>query len=771
MHCCKEGDITDYYRYAIHQNECITKCMVSEVKEIPYKSKPAPYPESCHVNQLWSEIISPVRTEYLKERAFETEEPVLPECGRVYFPFEAEKIEYSGFWMQPHNVTFGAQITLHVPEKGSYPFIITTCGGVKVFAGGRQQTALYSYNRNQEADKEISLSLDQGDNVIYVLTNDLAERDTQFYFKLRYTGTKTLEGCLPRKARPEALDKIRAIFRGMFLDRFNYRNNAIDLHFEQPVDEPLTVRVELVFTDAHTSTEGRCKEVSLRSGDSKVYIGDLLYKKVGMVRISIKTMVGDVELSRQIDFEYYDESLRQSGNTKTIQQRKREALNFISRYGLNDFQKVLALKETHVEEALAEQILEEELFRLNERYDCSDFRMPALIYAYRSQAFTGSQKQRIRETLLNFRYWFDEDGNDVMWFFSENHALNFHVSELLAGELFPDERFTNSGMTGAEHQRKAGKLLREWFDNFFRHGFNEWNSSVYIPIDMIAFFALYDMTQDAQMKALAQKALDKTFQVLGTNSFQGVVAASYGRIYFKNLIGRRTGESTALNYIASGQGCLNQHSFSVTLFALSAYEPSEEILNRYYVPEEGKVTRSVEGEEQVSLYSFKTPDYIMGSAYNYHPGEPGTQEHMLQVMIGDCDTQIWINHPGEAVYFGEGRPSYFAGNGTLPLVEQERNLAKATFHLLDQEVNYTHAFCPLSHFDTYCLKGKWLFLKKETVCAAIYADNGIEITSKGALKNYELVSPGKDNYWKVLIVKESAFGSFEKFVENIPGRY
>ena len=35
---------------------------------------------------------------------------------------------------------------------------------------------------------------------------------------------------------------------------------------------------------------------------------------------------------------------------------------------------------------------------------------------------------------------------------------------------------------------------------------------------------------------------DKTFDILARNSFRGVVAASYGRIYFKNLIGRRTSE-------------------------------------------------------------------------------------------------------------------------------------------------------------------------------------------------------------------------------------
>ena len=30
------------------------------------------------------------------------------------------------------------------------------------------------------------------------------------------------------------------------------------------------------------------------------------------------------------------------------------------------------------------------------------------------------------EAILGFRYWLDEPGNDVMWYWSENHVLCFH---------------------------------------------------------------------------------------------------------------------------------------------------------------------------------------------------------------------------------------------------------------------------------------------------------------------------------------------------------
>ena len=60
---------------------------------------------------------------------------------------------------------------------------------------------------------------------------------------------------------------------------------------------------------------------------------------------------------------------------------------------------------------------------------------------------------RIDAAILGFRYWMDEPGNDVQWYFSENHALLFHTAAYLAGHLLPDATFVRSGRTGAEQSR------------------------------------------------------------------------------------------------------------------------------------------------------------------------------------------------------------------------------------------------------------------------------------------------------------------------------
>lgn len=378
----------------------------------------------------------------------------------------------------------------------------------------------------------------------------------------------------------------------------------------------------MVFYDSHADPVSREKTVTIHPGEKAIPIGDLVSGRVGMVAVTVRTCVGDVKLNRVLNFEYYDETAMPDSGIGTTAERKQTAIRFMAENGLDNLAKALALRIMGGQEALVKRIWEKELSCIRQREDCADFRLPALFHAYHSPLFTEEEKESIKQVLLDFRYWTDEPGNDVMWFFSENHALLFHTAEYLAGGLFEQEIFTNSGMTGAMHKRKAERLLKVWFRNFLSYGFNEWNSPVYIPIDMTGFFALYDLASDEEIRKLAQKALDKAFSIFGINSFKGVVAASYGRIYFKNLIGRRTSESTALNFIANGEGYLGQHTLATLMFALSSYEPPAEVMESYHVPAEGRIIESAEGEEKVHLYSYRTPDYVMGSVLDYHRENP-----------------------------------------------------------------------------------------------------------------------------------------------------
>ncbi len=73
-------------------------------------------------------------------------------------------------------------------------------------------------------------------------------------------------------------------------------------------------------------------------------------------------------------------------------------------------------------------------------WDCADFFLVPLLWirARYAAALSPALLAEIDRTILGYRYWLDEPGNDVQWYFSENHALLFHTAAYLAGHLLPD---------------------------------------------------------------------------------------------------------------------------------------------------------------------------------------------------------------------------------------------------------------------------------------------------------------------------------------------
>ena len=78
-----------------------------------------------------------------------------------------------------------------------------------------------------------------------------------------------------------------------------------------------------------------------------------------------------------------------------------------------------------------------------QRHETSVIRIPA----HSTRPFSFS---RARQTALNFKYFPDEPGIDSLCTWTENHYILFTSAAYLAGQLYPDEVFTNSGETGKQ---------------------------------------------------------------------------------------------------------------------------------------------------------------------------------------------------------------------------------------------------------------------------------------------------------------------------------
>ena len=169
------------------------------------------------------------------------------------------------------------------------------------------------------------------------------------------------------------------------------------------------------------------------------------------------------------------------------------------------------------------------------REDCNDFRMIALqrLYIQYHHVLPDAVKERIKQTVLNFRYWMTEKGTDNMCYWSENHQLLFASIEYVGASLFKDDIFTNEDKLGKQKIAYAKERINHWFDQRFRTGFIEWHSHVYYAEDLGALLHLIDFAEDKEIQEKATIITDILFLDVAMHSFKGNFALTHGRSYEK----------------------------------------------------------------------------------------------------------------------------------------------------------------------------------------------------------------------------------------------
>ncbi len=209
-------------------------------------------------------------------------------------------------------------------------------------------------------------------------------------------------------------------------------------------------------------------------------------------------------------------------------------------------------KGEQVDEAEIQRLIDNAVNYVNNRYDCSDFRVIMLLRALKDyrECMSSEQYDTIKKCVLGFRYWMDQaNPGDSLCMWSENHQLIFAVSEYVAGDMFADELFTNDNKTGKEHKAMAEKRIDLWLELRFKYGYSEWNSNNYFPESLapIANFLQYsnDEARVTKMKmALDLMLLDValgSFRYRTDNRLYYVFNTTSGRAYADNKISDRIG--------------------------------------------------------------------------------------------------------------------------------------------------------------------------------------------------------------------------------------
>ncbi len=763
-------------KYEIGPDESITRWSVSGMSKESFAAPWETFDAPVNLGEGYVQIIYPVRREFLKNPPIHE---VLYEADwydQVYFPFENNRVDYTTFINTPHRIWFRAKTYLEVEEAGVYPFQLYTCGGVKIWINGREAACFAPYSRNIPQCLEVGLELAAGQNEIAVYADELAERDVFFYYELRYKGSLKLTGAVPVQEEPEQIRAVEAFLRSCYFPKDCLFDGELVLCYDGTLlQEDCLVTISGDPDSAKLNNVDIDEAITVKAvkGGSQVSLGDIRSFNVGVFKILAGVEAGPYRIERSLVVGLMPRELTALTPAPTLAERKDQALAFIAEHGETVVNRAMVMLETTgALSPLAEACIRNSLQMIIEKADCADFYLvPMLQMLDRySKLLPDALYGEMKAAVLDFRYWIDEPGNDVMWYFSENHALLFHISQYLAGHLFPQERFHVSGRTGQEQHAIGKQRIEHWFETFQAYGYAEWNSATYIPIDLIGFFVLYEMAPDASIRSLAKEGLDFTFRIMMMNSFQGIMSSSYGRSYEDTLKAREQVEPCFLEWVAYGSGFVNFRSRAVSLFCLSSYEPP-------VLEESGQVSGrewlSVEldqGINKVKTYSFRTAEYFMGSVRRFKPFTHGHQQHLMNVALGGSSVQYYINHPGERAFSGGNRPSYWAGNGTIPYQEQYRNTLFMVYRISPEElVGYIHAYCTQYAFDEIRQSGNWLFLRAGDGYCGTYYSNGCTLTDHGANTGKEAVSPGLRHGVLVKCGSKQECGDFSAFCSALAG--
>ena len=226
--------------------------------------------------------------------------------------------------------------------------------------------------------------------------------------------------------------------------------------------------------------------------------------------------------------------------------------------------------------------LDKALAFVDAREDTADFTMAGLIRMYYKHAGSGvlspDQEERLKQSILNFKYWLDEPNPTYMELWTENHQILIFSAEYLAGQAFPDEIFPNNGQTGAWHMQHGREKLLRWIDFRARNGMAEWDSVPYYDMDFTALLNLVEFAAEEDVALKARMMTDVLFFDMAADSFYGQYATSHGRAAASHVKSAAGDSLVTLQAIAWGYGRFQGADMASVALTTSPAYPVPEVI-------------------------------------------------------------------------------------------------------------------------------------------------------------------------------------------------
>jgi hypothetical protein len=693
--------------------------------------------------------------------------------SRFWLPFGSPRVDLSGFWFRPTVIGTWARTEIEAASGGEAVLRLGTCGGAILFVNGTEVGFMADYVRNLEARKDFTVQLKAGLNEISVFFDDLAERDARYFFQMDYVSGPAAAQALPVPCEAAQAASIESALDDMHFEKPVYRSGEVALVTGAALSVSAVAKVT-VEGDFMSREEPMRFNLMLEAGQTRLALGETASLPSDFRHFHVALTSGGFTAARVFGVEICHAE-RQGTAGADIKSRITETLDEISEFGEPDNVMALARLASGRYGEKTDAMIAATLPTIVDCHDCADFALVPLLWcrtAY-GQHIGKGVVDKIDEAILSYRYWMDEPGNDVQWYFSENHALLFHTAAYLAGTLHPQARFVRSGRLGSEQSTIGLARVRAWLDHFEKWEMAEFNSAPYFPIDLKGLTALFALAPDADVRERARVAIVRLVTIVARSAHHGILTGAQGRSYEHTLRAAGSLELSGIARLIWGKGNYGRRVHALPQMAISLRDHGLEIPAALAAVADWQTPDAQEwvfaqGENRIArLYHYKTAHYAMGTAAHYRWNEWGYQETVLQLRLGDnADAQIWINHPGETIHSGYGRPSYWGGSGTLPRLHHYRGLAVLIFQCAAEQPGFSHAWFPRQAFDASSVSGDTALATSGDGMVMLKGSGPLVMVETGPTAGNELRIEGHRTGWIVRLGERGADGSEEAFAKR-----
>lgn len=725
--------------FELNDHGYITKWLVSGVETAPFNQ---PSPQTPVKNQLEFE-------KYLRSKLADDlqQDPPAQICLGKPGPGGSPWCYYynHGNWMidipatcpLPTKVELCAVTELLCAQDTEIPAVLWTFAAIDLWLNGVHLCRVGKPVYKPMHKEAIRLPLRKGINRIFIRMQNMGVRDTRNLFGIQFPDRPTgLQVTLP-----EGGDLQKVVALDCWLSDIGCCKGR--LTFSGPPPIPVTTAAaggSFVLQDTD--------EFSITPDMQKITITGTVAGQKLVRELEISENMGPVYNNQPPPAGDYCEIYERLAETRG--NRRGSGLSFYTFH-------VLARIAVGKQEAEDEQRILSDLELIDKRIDCSDFIAAGILRLVKKYPQNPRITAEVRRVMLNYRYWMDEDGEDGMCFWSENHALMFYVTQLIAGELYPEDLFVRSGRTGKQQHTLGCQRVEQWLSDIEKDGFEEFISAAYMCVTFGALLMVIDFAPQA-LSARAAILTDVLLRQLCTHTFHGVVIGPQGRVYgdvitpysqgvqaMIHMIDQSTpiGENMWIASMATTNYCVPdgltelmrtpaEYGYIMGNARIDLKKTEHYLMTSVRSPRDAKDTlnwNNISFDDDADRDSYA---YVKSLNERYHgttkfeAGIFGYQQHVWYAAL-DSECVVLANHPGTTGLKGEMRPGYWYGNGLMPAVRQSGNLIGVIHQITEEHpIGFTHLYWPTAKFDEVVQCDGWLFGRKGSGYLAVWCSRPME---------------------------------------------